>query len=182
MAEGSGNIEALVGEHYREVHGMLWALTRNQHTADELAQEVFIVALKKGMAPGEGMRLWLRETARRLAMNEMRRKRPAPVDAKDLAALPAFAVSGETGRPEPFEDELAALKECLAELPEDDRALLSERYQSGTSIADLAVKTGISVEYLKLKLFRLRKTLGERIKRKVAGSLAPKEGYAERGT
>jgi DNA-directed RNA polymerase specialized sigma24 family protein len=90
MAEGSGNIEALVAEHYREVHGLLWVLTRNQHTADELAQEVFIVALKRGMAPGDGMRLWLRETARRLAMNELRRKRPAPLEPKDLAALPGM--------------------------------------------------------------------------------------------
>jgi RNA polymerase sigma-70 factor (ECF subfamily) len=171
MAESSGNIEALVRDHYREVHGLLWALTRNQHTADELTQEVFIVALKRGMAPGEGMRLWLRETARRLAMNEMRRKRPAPLVPRDLAELPGLTVVAESGRVESFEDELTALRDCLADLPEADRELLSERYHSGTSIAELAEKTGTSVEYLKLKLFRLRKTLGERIKRKVAGSL-----------
>ncbi|HLX61666.1 MAG TPA: sigma-70 family RNA polymerase sigma factor [Planctomycetota bacterium] len=167
MAEAAGNLEALIGEHYREVHGLLWALTRNQATADELAQEVFIVALKKGMAPGDGMRLWLRETARRLAMNELRRKRPKALDTEDLAVLPGMAVSDEAGKTESFDDELSALRACLSELPEPDRKLLSERYNGGASIAELAQKTGMSVEYVKLKLFRLRKTLGERIRRKV---------------
>ncbi len=178
MAETSGNIEALVGAHYREVHGLLWALTRNQATADELTQDVFIVAMKKdsvsgvsgmGMVPGDGMRLWLRETARRLAFNEMRRKRPAPLEPQDLNALPGMSVHAGAQDSEDFDDEVAALRQCMSELPEADRKLLSERY-SGASIADLAKSSGLSVDYVKLKLFRLRKALGERIRKKVAAS------------
>ena len=91
MAEASENIDALVNAHYREVHGLLCAITRNHATADELAQEVFIVAMKRGVAPGDGMRLWLRETARRLAMNELRRKRPKSLEPDDLNALPGMS-------------------------------------------------------------------------------------------
>lgn len=171
MAESSEQIEALVSAHYREVHGLLWALTRNQATADELAQEVFIVAMRRVAVPGDGMRLWLRETARRLAMNELRRKRPKPLEPEDLNALPAMSVQSEGSESESFDDELSALRACMTELPEADRTLLTERYHSGASIADMAKRSGLSPEYVKLKLFRLRKMLGERIKRKVATSL-----------
>jgi RNA polymerase sigma factor (sigma-70 family) len=135
------------------------------------------------MAPGDGMRLWLRETARRLAMNELRRKRPKPLEPRDLIALPGMEDNSESlrGLVEPFDEELTVLRVCLAELPEEDRKLLTERYHSSTPIADLAEQMGLSADYLKLKLFRLRKTLGERIKRKVNERLAKRDGYAERG-
>jgi len=171
MAEASENIEALVNAHYREVHGLLCALTRNQATADELAQEVFIVAMKRGIIPGDGMRLWLRETARRLAMNELRRKRPKALDSEDLNALPGMSVQNETCESDEFEDELTALRTCMKDLPEADRQLLAERYDAGASIADIAKRLGMSPEYVKLKLFRLRKVLGDRIRRKVSTNL-----------
>lgn len=171
MAEASENIDALVNAHYREVHGLLCAITRNHSTADELAQEVFIVAMKRGVIPGDGMRLWLRETARRLAMNELRRKRPASLEPDDLNALPAMSVQAQAGESEEFEDELSALRSCMRELPEADRQLLSERYDAGASIADIAQRLGMSPEYVKLKLFRLRKVLAERIRRRVTTNL-----------
>ncbi|MEI6233556.1 MAG: sigma-70 family RNA polymerase sigma factor [Planctomycetota bacterium] len=167
MAEASENIDALVNAHYREVHGLLCAITRNHATADELAQEVFIVAMKRGVAPGDGMRLWLRETARRLAMNELRRKRPKSLEPDDLNALPGMSSQSSDSDSGEFDDELTALRSCMSELPEADRQLLADRYDAGTPIADIAARLGLSAEYVKLKLFRLRKTLGDRIRKRV---------------
>lgn len=171
MAESSESIDALVNLHYREVHGLLCALTRNQATADELTQEVFIVAMRRGVIAGDGMRLWLRETARRLALNELRRKRPAPLERDDLNALPGMSTATEIGESEEFEDELAALRTCMKELPEADQKLLAERYDNGASIAEIAERLKMSPEYVKLKLFRLRKALADRIRRKVSTNL-----------
>ena len=55
----------------------------------------------------------------------------------------------------------------MSELPEADRQLLADRYDAGTPIADIAARLGLSAEYVKLKLFRLRKTLGDRIRKRV---------------
>lgn len=171
MPEVPDNMDAMVEAHYREVHGLLCAITRNQATADELAQEVFIVAMKRGVIAGDGMRLWLRETARRIAMNELRRKRPTALEPEDLNALPAMTVRAQPGDTEEYEDELSALRSCMSELPAPDRQLLAERYEAGTPITDIAKRLGMSAEYVKLKLFRLRKVLGERIRRRVPTNL-----------
>lgn len=169
--------DAQIGEHYQEIKSLLWAITRNEATAEELAQETYIVALKRGMfenVPGEGVRLWLRETARRLAMNELRRKRPKSLEPEVLGGIAsavqvADASAGEESGSATFDDELTALRACMADLSGADRQLLAARYEHGTPIAEIAVQLKLSPDYIKLKLFRLRKVLGERIKRKVSG-------------
>jgi RNA polymerase sigma-70 factor (ECF subfamily) len=67
-----------------------------------------------------------------------------------------------------FEDELAALKRCLAELKENDRSLLAEKYGNGAALEELARTERQSVGYLKQRLFRLRRRLGECVRRRVA--------------
>ena len=166
MADASDSLEALVNAHSREVYSLLLAVTGNPATAEELTQDVFLVALRKGMGPGPGMRLWLREVARRLAMNELRRKRPEPLDL--AAAEPA----GEAGPAEraSFDEELAALRRCLESLVPDDRQLLSARYERGASIEALAAELAQSMGYLKQRLFRLRRRLADCVRRRLAES------------
>ena len=169
--------DAQIGVHYQEIKSLLWAITRNEATAEELAQETYIVALKRGMfvnVQGEGVRLWLRETARRLALNELRRKRPKSLDPEVLGGIASAlhatdANAGAEMGAATFDDELMALRECMTDLSETDRQLLAARYEHGTPIAEIAVQLKLSPDYIKLKLFRLRKVLGERIKRKVSG-------------
>ncbi len=170
MAEAGHELESLVSAHGKEVYGLLLAITGNRATAEELAQEVFLVALRKGMRAGRGMRLWLREVARRLALNELRRKRPAALGAEaELAAL--ATAPAETGAaPADFNEELAALRRCLAELGGDDRDLLARRYEAVEPLASIAVRCGQSAGYIKQRLFRLRKRLAGCIRRRLTGS------------
>ena len=169
MTQAGGDLEALVGAHGREVYGLLLAVTRNSATAEELTQEVFVVALKRGMRAGAGMRLWLREVARRLAMNELRRRRPAALGGDaELAALSGGRAAGREGPG--FEEELAALRRCMAELPGDDRDVLAGRYEREEPLAGIAARVGQTEGYMKQRLFRLRRRLGECIARRLAGS------------
>jgi RNA polymerase sigma-70 factor (ECF subfamily) len=124
MPNATSALEALIGAHSREVHGLLMAITRNQAIAEELTQEVFLVAFRKQMGPGPGMRLWLRDVARKLALNELRRKRPEPLD---LSRAEPSGASTEAAPRVSFEEELSALRRCLAELAEGDRRLLASR-------------------------------------------------------
>ncbi len=170
MAHTGENLEALVNAHGKEVYGLLLAITRNSATAEELTQEVFVVALKKGMEPGKGMRFWLREVARRLAMNELRRKRPTTLGSEiDLAALPG-ASSGAPDIEGNFEDELAALRRCLSELGDEDRGVLADRYEKSEPLASIAARCSQTQGYMKQRLFRLRKRLAECIRRRLSPS------------
>jgi len=169
MTGAGGDLEALVGAHGREVYALLLAVTRNPATAEELTQEVFVVALKRGMQPGAGMRLWLREVARRLAMNELRRRRPTALGGDaELAALPGGRAAAPEG-PD-FEEELAALRRCMAELGADDREVLADRYEREEPLASIAARFGQTEGYLKQRLFRLRRRLAECVSRRLAGS------------
>jgi RNA polymerase sigma-70 factor (ECF subfamily) len=161
-------LEELVRTHWREVRGMLVAVTGNAATAEDLAQDVFVLALRKGLKPGAGMGGWLRKAARFLALNERRRRRPFTLEPDELIRL-ADETPAEPAEPAPrFEDELAALKRCLAELKESDRSLLAAKYGNGAALAGLALAERQSVGYIKQRLFRLRRRLGDCVRRRVA--------------
>lgn len=155
--------DADLERYRREVYSLLMAITRNPVSAEDLAQEVFVVAARKGMTAGPETRLWFREVARRLAMNELRRKRPLPVS--DLE----HTVAAREDDDEPaFDRELAALRACLAQLPDRDRSILAERYERDRSLADLSDEVGQTVGYLKQRFFRLRRQLEGCIRRRLA--------------
>ncbi|HOX05513.1 MAG TPA: sigma-70 family RNA polymerase sigma factor [Planctomycetota bacterium] len=167
MTYASSDLEALISAHSREVQGLLMAITRNQAIAEELTQEVFLVALRKEMRPGPGVRHWLRDVARKLALNELRRKRPEPLDIS--AAEPAGAAA-EAGPRASFEEELAALRHCLAELGEPDRRLLASRYERQEPLEVAAADFSQSIGYLKQRLFRLRRRLAECVGRRLGAA------------
>jgi RNA polymerase sigma-70 factor (ECF subfamily) len=167
MAYAASDLEALLSAHSREVHGLLMAITRNQALSEELTQEVFLVALKKQVRPGPGMRAWLRDVARKLALNELRRKRP---EALDLSAAEPAGSAPEAGPRASFEEELAALRRCLAELPDPDRKLLAGRYERQEPLEIAAANLSQTVGYLKQRLFRLRRRLAECVRRRLGTS------------
>jgi RNA polymerase sigma-70 factor (ECF subfamily) len=157
------DFDELVRVHWREVHAMLTVITRNAATAEDLAQEVFLLAHRKQVTSGPGFRAWLRQTARYLALNELRRQRPVPVAPADL---PELSDAHDTPT---FDDELAALRLCVAGLEAGDRELVAARYEEGESLEEFAVRVGQSVGYVKQRLFRLRKRLAECVRRRLGG-------------
>ncbi|MBE3099876.1 MAG: sigma-70 family RNA polymerase sigma factor [Planctomycetes bacterium] len=165
-------LQPLLDAHWTEVYSLLLAITRHPTTAEELSQDVFVVALRKGIVPGPATRLWLREVARRLAMNELRRKRPQAMPAAWLESLADAVAWATTPAAEDgsFEDELAALRRCLADLDEPDRRVLAARYEGGRHLADIAAEVEQTVGYLKQRFFRLRRRLAECIQRRLAES------------
>lgn len=76
-----------------------------------------------------------------------------------------------------LERRLKALGQCLARLPEPERALVSARYEAGASVRDMAAASDRSADALSMHLFRLRKRLAECIE----GVLSEQERQAEEG-
>ncbi len=60
------------------------------------------------------------------------------------------------------------LRECLDELPAEQRELVVERYLPGSSLKDLARKLGRSINGLAVSLFRIRQALAACLGRKMA--------------
>ena len=175
-----GDMQSLLKAHWREVYSVLVAITRDPATAEDLSQEVFVVAFNKGLVPGPGMRQWLKEVARRLAMNELRRKRPQVLDPAHLQALAPASETPNPAAPEtPFDDRLAALRRCLDELDPSDRAVLAARYGQDGRLAALAEQFRQSVGYLKQRLLRLRRRLSDCLRRRLAGSESRRAGIEE---
>ena len=167
MAKTPPSIEELSAHHWRELNGMLLAITRNAALADDLTQEVFVVALRKGMKPGPETRLWLREVARRLAIAELRRKRPKTVENFEQF-IKSIEPSREGVPQIEFNEEVGALRACIQGLPEELREIIVLKYDKGASLADLSGRTGKTVGYLKQVLFRLRKRLADCVRRRLA--------------
>jgi RNA polymerase sigma-70 factor (ECF subfamily) len=158
MKDQNQYLEALVREHWSEVHALLTVITRNVAQAEDLSQEVFLLAWRKNIQPGPGLRSWLRKVAKYLAMNAMRKKRPLSLDPADLQRI----VESESDRDdEPFPDKLTALKACMAGLSTSDGDLLEAKYEDGKSLATIAETTKQTVGYLKQRLFRLRRRLAD---------------------
>jgi RNA polymerase sigma-70 factor (ECF subfamily) len=163
------DLTQMVRAHWREVYALLVAITRQPTMAEDLAQEVFLVAHRKQIHAGNGARLWLREVARRLAMNELRRKRPAPTAPEDMERLmDSEARRAEEVESEEFSERLAALRGCLEEVPAPDRAILTARYENSAPLARIAAESNQSVGYIKQRLFRLRRRLAECVQRKIS--------------
>ncbi|MCW8130639.1 MAG: sigma-70 family RNA polymerase sigma factor [Planctomycetota bacterium] len=151
-------LETLFAEHHHEVYGYLRVVCRNHQIAEDLTQEVFLLAWRRGLTPGPGLSHWFRSVARNLALNEMTRKKPVLWDAETLrrAEPAAPEAPAPAGR---FEEDLATLRTALRNLPEADRRLLNARYEKEEPLAVISEQTGQSVGYLKQRLLRLRRKL-----------------------
>jgi RNA polymerase sigma factor (sigma-70 family) len=168
MSETARDLEALVQAHWQEVYGMLLALTRKRSVAEDLAQEVFLLALKKRLQPGPQVAGWFKSAAWRLAMNELRRRQPLSRDFIHLQDLGTkMEPPGLQDSAPSFTAELAALRHCLDELNQNDHSLLAGRYDLERTLPELSTALGQTVGYLKQRLFRLRARLASCIRKRL---------------
>ena len=76
-------------------------------------------------------------------------------------------------RSEDTDARLAALKVCLAELPEEQRNLVNRRYEPGASVQRIAEEDGKSVGSVSQSLYRIRAALQASVEKKLS-----QEGFA----
>ena len=167
---------AAIDEHRQWLLAYVLSLTGDPGAADDLVQEIFVIALHKreGFTPGTNFGGWLRAIARNVALMHCKR-RGREILLDDQAAIERFdQVSGraelEDLNPASAGRLAVFLRECLALLSERVRRLLDLRYGQGKSAADVAATVGQSVSAVNVALFRARLTLAECVKRKEGAS------------
>lgn len=147
------------------------SLVRDRHRAEDLAQEVFLVAYRRrhDFRPGGPVAGWLWGIARHVVMADWRRtqRRPSPLDQETLEALADAFVQAQTTHTH-HADWLVGIDDCLARLDQKNRAVLASRYRDDKSIEEMSADMGVGISALKMRLLRLRQRLAECLSRKRA--------------
>lgn len=157
-------MESLVLRHQRAVARLLWRFARNQADLDDLVQETFL-RMVRGLpdwkadqpfahwllriATNAGRDYFRRQSVRRRWLVEpdaAARDEPAP-DAIDPAIDPAVRAAANE------------VKTFLAQLPADDRALLTLHHLEGLGLAQIAGRFGWTLTATKLRAWRARRRL-----------------------
>lgn len=164
IPERVGDLAARLESRRPQLRRYLCVLGADAATADDLAQEALLVALRRAadLDASEPGRLFgfLRTTARHLWLKDVRRKKSRrEVEQAD-------EVWTEECGDDDRDDYMAALRACVGELPERSRDLLQRTYERGCGRAAVAAQLGMSEDGIKSALRRLRQALRRCIERR----------------
>lgn len=159
-------IDTLARRHQAGLWRYLRFLGADGTTADDLVQETFLVLLTGAFeerSPRETA-AWLRLKAKRLFLDGLRRRRRRR-EAR-LADL-ADEVWAEYARDDGGASWRAALRECLASLPERSRRAVALRYEERLSRSEMARRLSLKKNGVKTLLQRVRAGLRECVTRRL---------------
>ena len=140
------------------VHGLLLTKVPREE-ADDLVQEVFLIAMRRIMALRDPNRFgaWLSAIARNLANDHYRRLRPTDSlteDPPETAGQTAATRHSDTG---------AAILDVIRSLPDAYSETLILRLVEGMTGPEIAVRTGLTHGSVRVNLCRGMRMLRERL-------------------
>ena len=154
---------------YARIVASVLRIVRDIDTAEEIVQEAFGQALDHWPASGMPARpgAWLLTTARRRALDRLRRARRAEARAPALAydaALGALGDGPDVMDPEAIPDDRLRLifTCCHPGLPADSRVALTLRLVGGLSTAEIARAFLVPEPTIAQRLVRAKRTIRER--------------------
>lgn len=148
------------------VAGLARALVEDEHGAEDLAQDVWLAAIRKPPSASGSLRGWLSTTVRRLASNQRRgaarrRDREQRFPREEAQESHAIAV-------ERLEIQRLVLEQVLA-LREPSRTAIYLRYWEGLEPKAIAERVGAPVKTIKSRLARALAELREVLDAKHGG-------------
>jgi RNA polymerase sigma-70 factor (ECF subfamily) len=141
-------------------------LVGRRSVAEELVQETFL-RLHQVWEQVENPRAWLYRSLRNLALNHLRDR---PRETELVEATESARTNADADPPVP-PDELGRLEAVgmvrllLAELPDDDRALIRLKYHDDLKYREISARTGVSVGNVGYRLHHLLKQLADALRR-----------------
>lgn len=150
---------ALVRRHQRLVYSLALRMLSDRHTAEDLAQDVFL-QLHRSLTSIESdahLSFWLRKVTINRAIDRLRREpRYETVSLEEAVALASEASDGD-----PLLQ--TRLRELVGELLPAPRAVVLLRYQEDLDPAEIARTLSMSINTVKSHLKRSLATLRERV-------------------
>lgn len=141
--------------------------TRDAHTAEEWAQETFLILKEKAgtFRAGADLKPWLFRIARNVCLQSLRRKRELQWSESVAARQPMMLASGPSQLSRVAAAELSerALR-MLAQLSEVERTVFVLRYVEGLTREQIAQVVDAPLATVKSRLYRAMKLLNESAK------------------
>jgi RNA polymerase sigma-70 factor (ECF subfamily) len=144
------------------------AIVRDDHLAEDVLQEVALLALRKRDEIRDGRHFlgWMRLTSRHRALKTLRRRHHQPLLEETL--LDRLDEQWAEHDQSPSADLLEALRHCLERLSPPARSLVELRYAEGVSGRRLAEVVDRSLNTVYVTLSRIHRSLGDCIRRRLA--------------
>lgn len=168
----AATLAAFVRDHQGGLRAFLRMIGVARDAVDDLAQETFLVAYREwgSFDPHQDLGKWLRGIARNLVRNELRKSSrrtrllQEEVTQHLLQASESAADEGLT-----FEErDFHALRDCVEQLPQKSRQLVSGKYCDEWNATFLADQLQMSATAVRLALMRIRRQLRSCIEERLA--------------
>jgi RNA polymerase sigma-70 factor (ECF subfamily) len=140
------------------LYGFACTLCHDRTAAEDLVQETYLRALRarRKPAPDENLRGWLFTILHNVWKNELRRRRPAPLDdVAEALAAPGDSPAETLDR----DDERRRVRRAIAGLPDAFRVVVLLRCVEGFSYRDVAAIVGCPAGTVMSRLARARALL-----------------------
>ena len=148
------------------LYAFILSLVGDRDQANDVLQQTNLVIWEKidEFEPGTQFMAWAFKIARFQVMaHRQKHTRDRHVFDDEAIALVADAFERQS---DDFDQRLAALSQCIQQLPADRRQLLRRRYGEGWTVKRLAEELGQTANRLAVRLHRLREALLQCIQRR----------------
>jgi RNA polymerase sigma factor (sigma-70 family) len=159
----------LVKRHQRFVFTLALRFAKNREDAEEITQDCFVKAYRSLALFQRQSKFstWLYSIVYTTAMSTLRKKRVATSsidDEENAIQIEDNTASYDTNSAE-NRSRSYYLNQAIGQLLPDDAAIITLFYQSEQSLEEIAQTLGIEANTVKVKLFRARQRLKEKLER-----------------
>ncbi|MDB5155579.1 MAG: polymerase subunit sigma [Mucilaginibacter sp.] len=157
----------LVKRHQRFVFTLAMRFTKNREDAEEVAQDCFIKAYRSlsSFKQESKFSTWLYSIVYTTAMTSLRKKKmdTSSIDDEDTDIQIANVSSEYDANSAENRSRSFYLNQAIEQLSPDDAAIITLFYKGEQSLEEIAQTLGIEANSVKVKLFRARQRLKEKL-------------------
>jgi RNA polymerase sigma factor (sigma-70 family) len=168
----SGNQSAyadLVRRHQRFVFTLALRFTKNREDAEEVAQDCFIKAYRSlnSFKDESKFSTWLYSIVYTTAMTSLRKKKleTSSIDDEETHIQVQNVSSGFDVNNAENKSRSFYLNQAINQLSADDAAIITLFYKGEQSLEEIGETLGVEANNIKVKLFRARQRLKEKLER-----------------
>lgn len=163
VLEGDTNSFAYLVDKYKDlVYTLAIKVMKNKEEAEEVSQDSFIKAFRSlhSFKGDSKFSTWLYKIAYHNCMDRVKKNaRTYNTDTIDEVVENRIKATEDTMQTIERKERAELMKECMGELPEEERSILWMFYYKELSLKEIIEVTSLSETNLKVKLHRARKKL-----------------------
>jgi RNA polymerase sigma factor (sigma-70 family) len=169
IAEGNFSACRYIVDKYKDyVFNIAFRICRNRDDAEEVAQDSFMKAFKhlKEFNFDSKFSTWLYRITYNTAISKTRKNKffTVPVDEEWVENKLPPSNLDNAWENLLSSDKTRIIKEALEKLPDDEVLLINLYYHYDHSFGEISEITGLTVDNIKVKMFRIRKKILEWLK------------------